>query len=205
VSHIRSAEVRGGSQIQKSDTEIRRSQKSEEARSEAFMLCSVVAVTFRVSSLFAITKCYSYSKIESVIVYCSSAWWTSNKSTHRAKPVPKVTKTRDVINKSVLFCEQWHYNSYDYKNCRNFRWIISNHYASVLTKRSAFFVRRQCFIFTYVAEEDTNVSQLEERGEVNKSNNMKETEIAVSIIGTPCAVRWIQYKATCPISLCPYQ
>jgi hypothetical protein len=47
-----------------------------------FILCGVVAVTFRVLSLFVVTKWYSYSKIESVITNCSSAWWISNKSDH---------------------------------------------------------------------------------------------------------------------------
>jgi hypothetical protein len=38
-------------------------QKSEEVRSEVFILCGVVTVTFRVLSWFVDTKCYSYSKI----------------------------------------------------------------------------------------------------------------------------------------------
>jgi hypothetical protein len=38
-------------------------QKSEEVRSEVFSLCGIVAVTFRVLPLFAVTKCYNYSKI----------------------------------------------------------------------------------------------------------------------------------------------
>jgi hypothetical protein len=36
--------------------------RQTEVRSEAFILCGVVTVTFRVLSLFAVTKCYSYSK-----------------------------------------------------------------------------------------------------------------------------------------------
>jgi hypothetical protein len=42
-------------------------QMSEEVRSEVFVLCGVVTVTFRVLSLFVVTKCCSYSN-------CSSAW-----------------------------------------------------------------------------------------------------------------------------------
>jgi hypothetical protein len=40
-------------------------QKSDEekVRSEVFSLCGVVTLTFRVLTLFAVTKCYSYSKI----------------------------------------------------------------------------------------------------------------------------------------------
>jgi hypothetical protein len=37
-------------------------QKSEEVRSEFFVLYGVVTVTFRVLSLFVVTRCYSYSK-----------------------------------------------------------------------------------------------------------------------------------------------
>jgi hypothetical protein len=57
--------------------------------SDVFSLRGVVTVTFRVSSLFVVTNCYS--KIESVIINCSSAWWASSKSTHPAKPASKVT------------------------------------------------------------------------------------------------------------------
>jgi hypothetical protein len=35
----------------------------EKFRSEVFILCGVVTVTFRVSSRFVVTKHYSYSKI----------------------------------------------------------------------------------------------------------------------------------------------
>jgi hypothetical protein len=38
-------------------------QKLKEVRSEVFILCGVVIVTFRVLSLLVVTKCYSYSKI----------------------------------------------------------------------------------------------------------------------------------------------
>jgi hypothetical protein len=69
-------------------------QKSEK---EVFILCCVVTVTFRVISLFVVTKCYSYSKIESVLINSSPACWTTNKSTHIVKPASKVTNTRDVI------------------------------------------------------------------------------------------------------------
>jgi hypothetical protein len=41
----------------------KRSQMNSEFRSEVFILCGVVTVTFRVLSLFVVTKCYSYSKI----------------------------------------------------------------------------------------------------------------------------------------------
>jgi protein-S-isoprenylcysteine O-methyltransferase Ste14 len=78
-----------------SDTEVR-SPKSE-ARSEVFSLCGVITTTFRLLSLFVVTKCYSYSKIESVIINCGATWWISNKSTHRAKPASKVTNTRDMF------------------------------------------------------------------------------------------------------------
>jgi hypothetical protein len=37
-------------------------QKSE-VRSEDFTLCGVATVSFRVLTLFVVTKCYSYSKI----------------------------------------------------------------------------------------------------------------------------------------------
>jgi hypothetical protein len=74
----------------------KKTQKPEEdVRSKVFSLCGVVTVTFRVSSLFVVTKCYS--KIESVIINCSSAWCMSNKSTHRAKPTSKVTNTCDNV------------------------------------------------------------------------------------------------------------
>jgi hypothetical protein len=70
-------------------------QKKTEVRSEAFILCGVVTVTFRVSALFVVTKCYSYSKMENVIISCSSVWRTSSKSTHGTKPTSQVTNTRD--------------------------------------------------------------------------------------------------------------
>jgi hypothetical protein len=67
-------EVKTISLKQKSDAEVRRSQKKKlEVISEVFILCGVVTVTFRVLSLSVVTKCYSYSKIESVIINCSSA------------------------------------------------------------------------------------------------------------------------------------
>jgi hypothetical protein len=72
-----------------------------EVRSEVFSLSVVVTATFRVLSLFVVTKCYSDNKIESVIINCSSAWLTSNKSTHRSKPAAKVTNTRDNIYECV--------------------------------------------------------------------------------------------------------
>jgi hypothetical protein len=68
-------------------------QKKSEIRSDVVSLCGVVTVTFRVLSLFVVTKCYSYSKIESAIINCSSAWWISNKSTHQSKPASKITNT----------------------------------------------------------------------------------------------------------------
>jgi nitrate reductase NapE component len=37
--------------------------RQTEARSEVFILCGVVTVTFRVLLLSVVTKCYSYSKI----------------------------------------------------------------------------------------------------------------------------------------------
>ena len=46
-------------------------EEEEEVRSEVFILCSVVTVTFRTLLLFVVMKCYSYSKIESVIIKCS--------------------------------------------------------------------------------------------------------------------------------------
>jgi hypothetical protein len=36
--------------------------KEEEVRSEVYILCGVVTVTFRVLSLFVVMKCYSHSK-----------------------------------------------------------------------------------------------------------------------------------------------
>jgi hypothetical protein len=47
----------------------RQSQKSEVKT----ILCGVVTVAFRVLSLFIVMKCYSYSKIESVIINYISA------------------------------------------------------------------------------------------------------------------------------------
>jgi hypothetical protein len=44
-------------------TNRRQKKKSEEVRSEVFILCGVVTVTLRVLSLFVVTKCYSYRKI----------------------------------------------------------------------------------------------------------------------------------------------
>jgi hypothetical protein len=37
--------------------------RQTEVRSDVFISCGVVTVTFKVSSLFIVTKCYSYSKI----------------------------------------------------------------------------------------------------------------------------------------------
>jgi hypothetical protein len=37
-------------------------------------LCGVLTVNFRVLSLFVVTKCYSYSKTESVIINYNSPW-----------------------------------------------------------------------------------------------------------------------------------
>jgi hypothetical protein len=54
-------------------------------------------VTFRVL-LFILTNCYSYSKIESVKINCSSDWWISNKSTHQFKPASKVINTSAYFN-----------------------------------------------------------------------------------------------------------
>jgi hypothetical protein len=44
---------------------------TEEVRSEIFIVHGVVTVTFRVLSLFVVTKCYSYSKIVKVKVKLS--------------------------------------------------------------------------------------------------------------------------------------
>jgi hypothetical protein len=73
-------------------------QKSD-VRIEVFILCGVVTVTFRVLSLFVVMTCYNYSRIESVIINCSSAWWISNKSICQSKPVSKVANTCDNIIK----------------------------------------------------------------------------------------------------------
>jgi hypothetical protein len=43
-------------------------------------------------------KCYRYSKIESFIINCSSAWWRSNKSTHQSKPASNVTNTHSLTH-----------------------------------------------------------------------------------------------------------
>jgi hypothetical protein len=74
-----------------------------EVRSEVFILCGVVTVTFRVLSLFTVTKCYGCSKTESVIINCSSDWWISNNSTHRAKPTSKDNNTRDNIHSFRMY------------------------------------------------------------------------------------------------------
>jgi hypothetical protein len=37
--------------------------RTQQADTDDFILCGVVTVTFRVLSLFVVTKCYSYSKI----------------------------------------------------------------------------------------------------------------------------------------------
>jgi hypothetical protein len=37
-------------------------EKSEELINEVFILCDVVTVTFRMLSLFVVTKCYNHSK-----------------------------------------------------------------------------------------------------------------------------------------------
>jgi hypothetical protein len=72
----------------------KKTQKSEEdVRSKVFSLCGVVTVTFRVSSLFVVTKWYSYSKTESVTINCSSAWCMFNTLTHRAKHTSEVANT----------------------------------------------------------------------------------------------------------------
>jgi hypothetical protein len=65
-------------------------QKSEKVRSEVFL--------YVVSSLFVLTKCYSYSKTESVVINCSSARWISNKSLHLIRNpliTCRVTRIRD--------------------------------------------------------------------------------------------------------------
>jgi hypothetical protein len=46
-----------------SGRELTNIRQTEEVRSEVFILCGVVTVTFRVLSLSVVTKCYSYSKI----------------------------------------------------------------------------------------------------------------------------------------------
>jgi hypothetical protein len=48
-------------------------EENSEADAEDYILCGVVAATFRVLWLFVVT-CYSYSKTESVITNCSSDW-----------------------------------------------------------------------------------------------------------------------------------
>jgi hypothetical protein len=62
-----------------------------------FIVCGLVTVTFGVSSLFVVIKCYSYNKIEGVTINCSSVWWTSCKLTHLDRPASKVTNTFDNI------------------------------------------------------------------------------------------------------------
>jgi hypothetical protein len=57
-----------------------KSQKTSEVRSEIYNLCSVVTETFGVLSLFGVMQCYSYSKIEGVMINCSSTWRIPNKS-----------------------------------------------------------------------------------------------------------------------------
>jgi hypothetical protein len=47
--------------------------------------CSVVTEPFRVLSLFGVTRCYSDSKIKSVIINCSSAWRIADKSSVKFK------------------------------------------------------------------------------------------------------------------------
>jgi hypothetical protein len=64
-----------------------------------FILCGVVTATFSVLSVFVVTTCYSYSKIESVIINCSSDWGISNKSVRQCKPRLRVTNTGDIIIK----------------------------------------------------------------------------------------------------------
>jgi hypothetical protein len=58
-------------------------------------LCGVVTITFRVLSLFVVTKCYSCSEIENVIINCSFGLRTNKKSTHRYKLTSEVTNSRD--------------------------------------------------------------------------------------------------------------
>jgi hypothetical protein len=94
------SDVRRRGQNKMSEEEIRSQQWS-------LILCGVVTVNFRVLSLFVVATCCSYSKTESVVINFSSAWWRSNKSTHRAEPAFEVTTTRD--------------NTITYKN-RPFTW-----------------------------------------------------------------------------------
>jgi hypothetical protein len=51
-------------------------------------------------------KCCSYSKTESDVINCSSAWWRPKKFTHRAKSASEVTNTSDTILCIQSFCLQ---------------------------------------------------------------------------------------------------
>jgi hypothetical protein len=46
---------------------------------------TVITESFGVLSLCGVTHCYSYSKIESVIINCSSAWRITNKSSVKSR------------------------------------------------------------------------------------------------------------------------
>jgi hypothetical protein len=85
--------------------------RTQQADTEDFILCGAVTATSRVLSLFIVTTCYSYSysKIESVIMNCSSHWRISNKSTHQSKPASKVMNTRDSIFLLTLFPHSWYW------------------------------------------------------------------------------------------------
>jgi hypothetical protein len=52
---------------------------SEEVRSEVFILCGVVTVTFRELSLFVVTKCYSHSKIVLQLIVVPTGEYPTNR------------------------------------------------------------------------------------------------------------------------------
>jgi hypothetical protein len=60
-------------------------QKKPEVRSEVCNLCSVVTETFGVLLLFGVPQCYSYGKIKSVIINCSSAGQMPNKPSVKSR------------------------------------------------------------------------------------------------------------------------
>jgi hypothetical protein len=50
-------------------------ERTQQADAEDFILCGVVTATFRVLSLFVVTKCYSYSNSESVTTIVMTTCW----------------------------------------------------------------------------------------------------------------------------------
>jgi hypothetical protein len=76
----------------------------QQADAEVFILCGAVTATFRVLSLFAVTKCYSYSKTESATADCSDdLLGISNMSIRQSKPASRVTNTRDNMSSTHSF------------------------------------------------------------------------------------------------------